>query len=175
MKVHIINVLVFLCLIANPDVRAADTTPQAYPAKIFQSTLLQIKSKTKIPILLPSEFPVQIIENDIHFSVGSGNPNKYEITLFYEEGAGYAAFVGYFSGEFIGKFLAKGKKVNLVNGVIGYFKGSSCGRSCSPSQISWQQDNVVYTLQLKLTIKSKAEEEQAIIKVANSAILGGAR
>lgn len=175
MKTHIVSILAFLCFIASSDVRAADTSPQASPAKVFQAALAQVKSETKIPILLPSEFPAPIIENNIHFAVGNGKLNKYEITLFYEEGAGYAAFVGYFAGEPIGKFQAKGKKVNLANGVTGYFKGKSCGGSCSPSQIRWQQDNVLYTLQLKLAVKTEAEEEHAVATAANSAIRGGAR
>jgi hypothetical protein len=152
-----------------------DTSLQISPAKVFQTTLAQVKSETQIPILLPSEFPAPIIENNIHFAVGNGTLNKYEITLFYEEGAGYAAFVGYFAGEPVGKFQAKGKKVNLVDGVTGYFNGKSCRGSCSPSQIRWQQDNVLYTLQIKLVVKTEAEEEQALTAAANSAILGGAR
>jgi hypothetical protein len=175
MKTFIVSILIFLCFIASPVASAGDTLPQASPPKVFQSTLAQVKAETQIPILLPSEFPAPIIENDIHYAVGNGKRNKYEITLFYEEGAGYSAFVGYFAGEAIGKFHAKGRNVNLANGVTGYFKRKSCGGSCSPSQIRWQQDHVLYTLQLKLPVKTESEEEQAVIAVANSAIRGGGR
>ncbi len=145
------------------------------PAKVFEPAIAQVKANTNIPILLPSELPAPLKENDIHFSVGNGKHNKYEITLFYEEGAGYAAFVGFFSGEAIGKTNIRGKKIKLANGITGYFSGKSCGGSCSASQIKWRLDNVLYTLQLKLAVKSKDEEEKALTTAANSAILGGAR
>ena len=145
------------------------------PAKFFQSVLPQVKHETSVPILLPSELPPPLKEGEIHFADGNGEHNKYSITLFYEESAGYAAFVGYFSGEAKGKTSFKGKKVELVNGITGYFKGKSCGGSCSPSQIEWSLDDVLYTLQLKIAVKSKDEEERALVMAANSAILGGAR
>ncbi len=175
MKTSIVGILVCFCFIASPSASTADTSPEGSPAKVFQSTLAQVKARTQIPILLPSEFPAPIVEKDIHFADGNGKRNKYEITLYYEEGARDAAFVGYFAGEAIGKFHAKGKKVNLADGVTGYFKRKSCGGSCSPSQMRWHQDNVLYTLQLKLAVKTEAEEEQAVTAAANSAIRGGAR
>src|SRR5437588_6741528 len=175
MKTSIVGILFCFCFIASPGASAADTSPEGSPAKVFRSTLAQVKARTQVPILLPSEFPPPVMENDIHFADGNGKRDKYEITLYYEKGAGDAAFVGHFTGEAIGKFHAKGKKVNLSNGVTGYFKRKSCGGSCSPSLIRWQQDNVLYTLQLKLAVKTEAEEEQVVTAVANSAIRGGAR
>lgn len=145
------------------------------PAKVFEPAIAQVKENTKIPILLPSDFPAPLKEGDIHFANGISEQNKYEITLFYEEGAGYAAFVGYFSGEAKSKTSVRGKKVELAKGISGYFKGKSCGGSCSPSQIEWLSNDVHYTLQLKIAVNSKDEEERALITAANSAILGGAR
>jgi len=154
--------------------QAANNTELASPAKVFQSVLVQVKAKTEVPILLPSEFPPSIKTEDIHYVQGVGNPTKYEITLYYEQ-EGDAGFLGYFSGEVGRKPIGKGKKVILENSINGYFKGKSCGGSCSPSQIDWLQDNVLYTMQLKLPVGTKSEEERVMRFVANSAIHGGAR
>jgi hypothetical protein len=175
MKTYIVGVLVFLSIIVNPDASAAGTSSAASSAKVFESAISLVKKSTQTQILLPSELPAPLQEKDIHFAQGSAKPNGYEITLFYEEGAGYAAFVGYFAGEANGKLDTTKQKLNLANGITGYFKGKSCGGSCSPSQIQWLLGSTAYTIQLKLSVKTKAEEEQALISVANSAILGGAR
>lgn len=175
MKFLIAGFISSLCVVACPVAIAVGSSLEASPAKVFQSVLAQVKAKTQIPILLPSEIPAPIKEEDIHFATGSGKQRNYGITLYYEEGFGDAAFVGYFSGEALGKFHANGKKVKLANGVTGQFTRKSCGGSCSPSQIWWQQDNVLYTLQLKLAVKTETEEQQAVIEAANSAINGGAR
>ena len=115
-------------------------------------------------------------EMDAHFSQGEAKRNEYKFELYYEADYGDAGFLGYFAGEAGGLIhFWKGKKVLLVNGATGYFKRKTCGGSCSPSQIEWRQDNVLYTVQLKLPVKTESEEERAIVLAANSAISGGPR
>ena len=166
------SVGIFLCIsvVACTTASAADKL-----SNVFQPALAQVKAKTQVAILLPSKLPAPIKEKDIHFSDGKAELNKYEITLYYDAGAGDAAFVGYFSGEANGKLHLNGKKVALANGATGYFKAKSCGGSCSPSQIKWHINNVLYTLQLKLGAMTETEEESSVALAANSAILGGVR
>jgi hypothetical protein len=145
------------------------------PAKVFERALADIKGIKTVPVLLPSKLPRPLVEKDIHFSGGTASKDKYEIYLEYEEGMGNAGFAGYFKGDARGYLSSAGKKVRLEGGIKGYFSAKSCGGSCSPSMITWRQGKVVYTLQLKLAVASKHEEEVALVKAANSSIRGGSR
>lgn len=145
------------------------------PAKVFQSVLPQVKAETAIPILLPSEFPAPIVEEKIHDIEGKGTNTSYEFNLYYEKDYGNAGYFGSFTGELGGNRHFKGKQVTLENGITGYFWGKSCGGSCSPSHFAWLQDKVLYSIELKIAVNNKLDEEKVMILIANSAIRGGSR
>jgi hypothetical protein len=158
-------------MLQNRDGRA----PKRPAAELFREILPEIRSKTRVVILLPSELPAPLKEKDIHLVVGKGEADKYEVSLYYDEPGVGANFVGYFAGEASHCSHGLGKKVALSNGVSGYFSAKTCGGSCSPSQIEWSQNGVLYTLQLKLSVNTAREAERAVTSTANSAIQGGAR
>jgi hypothetical protein len=149
--------------------------PKRPAASLFHKVLPEIKSKTRVPILLPSDLPAPLKEKDIHLVVGEGEAGKYEVSLYYDEPGMGANFVGYFAGERGGSPLEFGKKVALSNGMSGYFRATSCGGSCSAPQMEWSQNGVLYTLQLRLDVDTEQQEERAMTSAANSAIQGGAR
>ena len=130
-------------LIQNSE-RGAVRRPEA---ELFREVLSEIKAKTRIPILLPSELPAPFREKAIRLVVGNGEVNKYEVSLYYDDPGSAASFVGYFAGETGRKPAERGKKVMLTNGKTGYFNAKRCGGSCGPSWIEWTQNNFVYTLQ----------------------------
>src|SRR5437868_2037834 len=104
MRALIVGISICIVAIASTNASAADK-----PSNVFQSALAQVKTKTQVAILLPSELPAPIKERDIHFSIGKAELNKYEIALYYVAGAGDAAFVGYFSGDANGQLHPNGK------------------------------------------------------------------
>jgi hypothetical protein len=148
---------------------ASPVNPVASP---FVAVLPNVTSATHVPILLPSNLPPPL-DQSVHYATGSGNDQGYEITLYFEEGAGDAGFAGYFSGKSDKTSLA-GHKIKLDHGLTGYFKPSTCGGSCSPSQIEWRVNGVHYTAQLQLNT-NVTRQQSAMVEVANSAISAGPR
>jgi hypothetical protein len=115
------------------------------------------------------------VEGEIHDVKGIGTNTGYEFNLYYEKDSGNAGYFGSFTAEIGGKLHFKGKPVTLENGATGYFKGRSCGGSCSPSHFAWFQDKTLYTIDLKFAVNNKQDEEKIMTSIANSAIHGGAR
>lgn len=144
-------------------------------AKVFREDLPEVKKETGVSIFLPSELPPWIKEADINCVSAQGEKKGYEFSLYYGECPGMgASFVGWFSAK-VGEVSRHGEVVQLANGLTGYFHAKSCGGSCAPTQIEWEQDGVVYTMQLTLGVKTEDEEKEAITNIANSAILAGPR
>ena len=63
--------------------------------------------------------------------------------------------------------------VTLADHIDGYYRGKSCGGSCTPPQIFWRQGNFEYQIQF-LVDGTADTSKRAIIDMANSAILSAA-
>lgn len=140
------------------------------PSKVFAAVLEDVQRTTDLKILLPTAFPSQIKESDIHYAEGSGSKGKYEITLFYEKEYGDSGLFGTFSAVSNRKPNSNLKKVGLTNGQIGYYRPKSCGGSCSPTYIAWTQGDVLYTAMLKLPAEPEIEDEKVMVEIVNSAL-----
>jgi hypothetical protein len=154
--------------------REAQSAPLA---KVFRSVLAKVKNESKIPILLPSKLPASVNENKIRVVYGEGEPDGYEISLYYEPGCGNACFAGFFAAKQNAKLAADeaDKAVRLAHGVKGYYTGKSCGVSCTPPQIEWMYRSVCYTIQFKVNGRNAKQDEASIIRMANTAIEAGPR
>src|SRR5579872_1718934 len=66
------------------------------PAPIFRPALEEIRSQTRIPILLPSRLPSAVPESGIKLASGEVREGGYFISLYYTEdaNASYAAGFG---------------------------------------------------------------------------------
>jgi len=153
---------------------AGFTSTASEPA-LFRRVLPDIKSRTRIPILLPGRLPGTARASEVRHVDGHADAAKYEINLYGGEGLSNATFVGYFAGERTQRDEHFGEPVTLADGKVGYFHARSCGGSCAPSQIEWQRQGVLYSVQLRLDVKAPAEEKRDMVEAANSAILGGPR
>jgi hypothetical protein len=148
-------------------------------ASVFESILPALKEKTKLPILLPSELPDPTAK--AKFAVVRGaQASDYAILLYYELGVGDSGFAASFfaqAGANYSPSELKGiRKVKLERGNDGFFKPISCGGSCAPANLWWQDKGVLYQVQLKLSsTTSEGDQEKTITAVANSAILAGPR
>jgi hypothetical protein len=142
---------------------------------LFHEVIPKLKSKTRVPIFVPSELPAPNKYGDARLVSGEGEADRYGITFYYDCPSSGANFMGHFSGEKIHTKPRFGvgffERVQLVHGITGYFHDVSCGGSCAPPMIVWVKGGYKYALQLRTRSKSKG----AMIKAANSAILAGAR
>jgi hypothetical protein len=145
---------------------------------VFLSVLAEVKAKTRVPVLLPSELPKPF--NDAKHASAGASADDYAVSLYYELGAGDAGFAASFGASghlrFSPRELGNVRKVKLANGIAGFFRPVSCGGSCAPSNLWWEEGAVLYQIQLKLrsTLHEK-DQQRVIMAVANSAILGGPR
>lgn len=153
-------------------------TPQSLPDG-FDSTVHTVKAKTLVPILLPSALPDPIGKAK-HTVVQSVAKDAYAISLYYESGGGDAAFAANFTGQAKPNYnpedLANAERTSLAQGLIGFFTPVSCGGSCAPANLWWQQNGTLYEIQLKLSpTLSEQEQQKALTAAADSAITAGPR
>jgi hypothetical protein len=160
-----------------------DAASQAKPSKalpeVFISVLPEVKDKSQVPVLLPSELP-ETIGRTKHARVAKASANEYAVYLLYQLDTGNAGFAASFSGEARANYspqeLPNVSEVKLAHGIRGFFKSISCGGSCTPANLWWEDGGILYQIQLRLSSSvSDQDQEKAITAVANSAILGGPR
>lgn len=146
---------------------------------VFASVLPKVKAKTHVPILLPSELP-EPIRKAKNAVVGKVTAGKYTISVYYQLGIGDAGFAALFAAEAKPRYnpreLPNVHAVRLARGIEGFFRAVSCGGSCAPANLWWEQRGILYQIQLKLssTLSERAQEE-SIAAVADSSILAGPR
>lgn len=185
MKVIPAFLIVVICCVGGESARAqtAQSAGRASvdPAlpNIFVSVLADVKAKTSVPVLLPTELPRPFRDaNDA--TVEKVAPNEYTVVLWYELGEGDAGYAASFSGQhnpnYSPRELPNIREVKLTRGVAGYFRPVSCGGSCAPANLWWEQGGSVYQIQLKLGSTLGEKKQQKIITaVGNSAIQAGPR
>jgi uncharacterized protein YecT (DUF1311 family) len=177
----------FLCLLRTTDQRKHDLK-EAYlfgdgvspgvgqvkePTRVFTPALDEIRSKTTIPILLPSKLPSAIPESEIKLASGEVTKEGYFITLYYsaDTNASYAAG---FSGSTLilqDRDLPSGTRTVLSDGRTGIFRPVSCGGSCAPANLWWEQSGVMYNIQVRLSPDlPKNEQQRILVETANSTV-----
>jgi len=143
----------------------------------FQEILPKIKKQTQLPILLPSELLITGTDRKIYVE-GKGTSNSYEITLaFTPNCTGNACSIGYISAQKGSQPLENefSRELTLAQNIKGYFRPLTCGASCAPPIIGWEYKGVFYRISLKGVGQSPEIEGETLAKMANSAIVAGAR
>lgn len=144
------------------------------PASVFRPALEQIQPQVRIPILLPSKLPLGISEKNIKLAVGELSEDGYFISLYFAEEASNAAFAASFGGStrfFDPQDLPGTRKVVLSGGRTGMFRPVLCGGSCAPANLWWEQNGVMYQIQIKLRSDStENDQEKILIGTANSTV-----
>jgi len=146
---------------------------------IFVSVLAGVKAKTRVPVLLPTELP-RPFSDAKHASVDKATADEYAVSLYYELGVGNAGFAASFEAtnnpHYSPRELGNVREVKLAGGITGFFRPVSCGGSCAPANLWWEQGAVLYQIQLKLPSTVRGKNQEGIITaVASSAILAGPR
>jgi hypothetical protein len=156
-------------------------------AKVFGSVILEIKKKTQVPVLLPSELDFPIGEGTC--ASGSGDASGYWVSLDVTcPGGANAGFLAGFEGTlkhdpYSYARLAEDKelkRVRLARGIQGFFSPVGCGGSCGPAIIIWREKGVWYDVALHMSsapqsAQEEREQEESVMAVANSAILAEPR
>ncbi len=171
------NVAILLC--CPVALGQSPPKPALHLPEALATVLAEVKTKSHLAILLPSELPKPFADAK-YATVESASENEYGISLYYELGVGDSAFAASFSAEsqpgYGPKDIPNVREVKLSHGLVGYFREVSCGGSCAPANIWWEEDHVLYSLQLKLRLDLPDKDQQRkMIAVANSAILAGPR
>jgi hypothetical protein len=96
----------------------------------------------------------------------------YFISLYFAETPSNGAFAAGFgrSARVFGD-LPNTRPVALAGGLIGMFRAVSCGGSCAPANLWWEQNGVMYQIQIKLrsTLRER-DQERILVETANSAV-----
>jgi hypothetical protein len=131
-------------------------------------------AKSGLPVLLPSSLTVDGYSPKRVVGSGSATRKGYDLELGVGKNCNgaNACFVAAFFGTRGAKPSYK-RTVSLTRGITGYFKPLTCGASCAPAIVQWQQHGALYEIQFKGA--SAKGEKATMIALANSAIRGGAR
>jgi hypothetical protein len=146
---------------------------------VLASVLPEVKAKSGVAVLLPTELP-KSFEEAKHALVEKVAANEYAISLYDELGIGNAGFAALFAANATHNYdpreLPGVHEVKLARGIRGYFRPVSCGGSCAPANLWWEQAGVLYQIQLELgSTLPENDQEKTMTAVANSAILAGPR
>ncbi len=145
----------------------------------FVSALAEVKAGTNIPVLLPTALP-RPFSDAKQAVVEKVSADEYAVALYYELGVGDAGFSALFAATNNARYspreLPNVREVKLADGIVGFFRPVSCGGSCAPANLWWEQGAVLYQIQLKLPSGLGEKKQLGVITaVADSAILAGRR
>ncbi len=142
------------------------------PAPVFKPALDAVRGQTQIPILLPWKLPAGILEGDIKLARGTVSDSGYNISLYYAEIGSDAGFAAGFGGSTQGfRDLPNTRPVTLASGIVAMFRPVACGGSCAPATLWWQQNGVMYQIQIKLSsATSEKGQEDILVEAANSTV-----
>jgi hypothetical protein len=147
------------------------------PAAIFEPAIAEIRDSVHVPILLPATLPATLRAPEINEARGLVRPDGYGIALRYGGTPGDAGSAAYFSGSTQVLHLVDdpgARPLALANGVQGIFRAVGCGGSCSGPFLSWEQDGVMYTIEIDLPSTTPvAEQERVLLEAANATVRVG--
>jgi hypothetical protein len=144
---------VAILLFCSVALGQSPSKPARHLPEALASVLADVKAKSHAEVLLPSEMPHPFGEAK-YATVESASQNEYSISLYYKLDVGDSGFAASFSADahpdYGPKDIPNVRKVKLSHGLVGYFREVGCGVSCAPANLWWEEDHVLYSLQLRL-------------------------
>ncbi len=149
---------------------AATATVKIPP--LFKHQIATLHGKGIGPIYLPETMPTGDYRGKLYPTVDSSG-KAYELDIGAAPGChgANACFVAEFSSSHQAPFNTV--KVRLTGGATGYFRATSCGGSCSPASIEFRRSGFTYEMQAR--VGTEKTEKAALVAMANSALVHGAR
>lgn len=137
---------------------------------VFEPALRNIGSKIPFAIVLPSKL-TYFRPGDIEFVDGEVREDGYFISLYYSEETSNATYAAGFRGSTTMRDLPNKGNVKLARGRVGEFRPVSCGGSCAPAKLEWQQDGITYGIYIRLRSDMFAkDQEKILVEAANSSV-----
>ena len=143
------------------------------PAAIFGPAIAEIQNSVRMPIMLPSELPAVLQDPEIKLARGLLTADGYGIELRYDDTTGDAGSAAWFAGStrLRRSDFAEDRHLRLANGVVGFFSPVSCGGSCSGPNLWWEENGVMYSIQMKVLVHTpEAEQEKVLLEAANASV-----
>ncbi len=162
--------LALAVLLAVPAI--ASTTGNADVLKAFAGQLPAVKKKTTVAVLLPASLPFAGKVPRL-YPTGSGSRNAWSMDLSGAPNCGRAnaCFLASFEAKRGGKLPGK-PNLRLAGGQPAFYKGITCGGSCSPATLWFVYRGVLYTWQHK---DPPANTKAVLARLAALAIAAGPR
>jgi len=163
-------VRVALAMMVGAPVVAAQSNN---PASVFRPVIAELRSKVQIPVLLPSKFPARLRSPDISDVVLlTAAADSYSVDLRYKGDNGDAGFAAWFHGVRSPPDVVRAKHpYRLASGALAAFIPVGCGGSCAPANLWWQQDDVIYTIQIKLpSDMAPRAQAKVLVETANAMV-----
>lgn len=157
----------------------------AEPHRIFNTLLPQLERRTRVPILLPRELPQLLLQrsNSFYLHLEKANANGYEISILTDPNCRGAnvCFLGSLSAERISSTAAYASpssvrelqsqaNVSLRGGIKGFFEPLSCGGSCSPPNLRWVYQGVLYEISLRTSNENSDTQRSILVAMASSSL-----
>jgi hypothetical protein len=154
-------------------VLAAPATKNVNLLKLVRAQLAFVKGKTNVPVLLPATLPLAGKASGTLYVTSFTGPKHWGIQIAGAPNCGgaNACFVASFEGQRSGKL--PGSANVRVSGSRGFYKGITCGGSCSPASLWFVRGGVLYTWQMK--DPPPRGTKALILRLANQAIAAGGR
>jgi hypothetical protein len=164
------SAVVLAALVALPAL--GSSTGNANVIDAFGKQIPAVDKKTTVPVLLPSTLPFAGKVPRLYPS-GFGTKNAWSLVLAGAANCGgaNACFLASFEGKRGGKLPGK-SNLKLRGGQPAFYKGITCGASCSPVTLWFVYRGVLYTWQHKDPPKNA---KAVLARLAAQAISAGPR
>ena len=126
----------------------ASTTQNADVLKALAKQLPSVKKKTTVAVILPASLPFAAKVPKL-YATGAGSRNAWSFALDGAPlcGSANACSLASFEAKRGGKLPGK-SNLKLAGGQPAFYKGITCGASCSPATLWFTYHGVLYTLSL---------------------------
>jgi hypothetical protein len=139
-------------------------------AHVLEPALAEILTNVHVPVLVPSRLPAAIAAGSIKLATGRVTDDGYFISLYFTED-GTASYAAGFGASMLRlSDLGNVRRVKLSGKRVGIFRAVSCGGSCAPANLWWEQNGVTYQIQISLAGRSVEMQMRTLVQTANSMV-----
>ena len=125
--------------------------------------------ESPIPVLLPSRVDL----SDGLEASARLTADGYQVSVDFRDKSGGTWFVAMFAGtKGTMPDIGNTRPVQLASGAWAMFRPISCGGSCGPVNLWWEQFGATYQIQIKLRSDTPEDEQlRVVLEAANASVL----
>ena len=161
-----------VALVAAVPAYAASSANSVNVLKVFRAQIASIKKHSKVPVILPATLPFAGKVPKV-YAAGGGTAGAWSLELDGAPrcGGADACFLASFEAVRGGKLPGK-SNLKLAGGQPAFYKGVTCGVSCSPASLWFLHRGVLFSWQHKDAPK---HTRSVLARLAEQAIAAGVR